>query len=196
MIAINDLTKCYGEKCVFRGLTFKITENCRTVFGGESGIGKTTLMRCISGLETPDGGSVTGTAGKKASFVFQDNRLIPGATAMENILCVAPGRERAEYLLGRAGLADAAEKKAEILSGGMKRRLSIVRSLAYGGDIFYFDEPLRELDKTTERRMIELIKEETAGKTVILITHDTDQSDRLADTAIMFEGKPMRIVSG
>lgn len=196
MIQIRNLKKAYEGKIVFDDLSFDIRSNVRTVFGGESGIGKTTLLRCIAGLEQPDGGCVTGTQGQKASFVFQDNRLLPWATAEENILCVAPDKDRAADLLDRAGLADAAKKRASALSGGMQRRLAIVRCLAYGGDVFYLDEPLRELDEANERRMLELIREETVGKTVLLITHNKSQADALADDLLFFEGSPMRLADG
>lgn len=193
MIQINGLTKSYGEKVVFSELTFSVEENVCTVFSGESGIGKTTLLRCISGLEKPDSGTVTGLSGKKLSFIFQENRLIPGISALDNILCVTPDKERAAYCLERAGLADAAKKKAGELSGGMQRRLSAARALAYGGDVFFFDEPLRELDPDNEERMLRFIKEETAGRTVLLITHEKRHADFLAKNTLSFHGFPMRL---
>lgn len=194
MIEINGLTKSYGEKTVFEALSFRIEENVCTVFSGPSGIGKTTLMRCIAGLEKPDAGTVTGANGRKASFVFQENRLIGHISALNNILCVAPDRERAEYYLGRVGLGQEADKKADELSGGMKRRLALARALAFGGDVWYLDEPLRELDEKTEEEMLLLLKEELSGKTALLITHESAHAQALAQRTLRFGGTPMQLL--
>lgn len=193
MININGISKSYGEKTVFSELTFSLEENICTALLGGSGIGKTTLMRCISGLEPPDRGSVTGFEGRKRSFVFQENRLIEGASALENITCLVPDRDRALYYLDRAGIADAAGKRTAELSGGMKRRLAVARALACGGDVYFLDEPLRELDGENELRMLELIKEEIKGKTALLITHERAHSDFLAERSLSFAGSPMRL---
>ena len=193
MIEIKGLTKRYGEKTIFENLSFSIEENKCTAFSGESGIGKTTLLRCIAGLERPDAGSVNGISGKKASFVFQENRLIGHLSTLDNILCVAPDRQRAEFFLERVGLAAESEKKADELSGGMKRRLAIARALSADGDLYFLDEPLRELDEGTEEKILALLKEELAGKTTFLITHDSAHTAALADNVLFFTGTPMRL---
>ena len=193
MIEINGLTKRYGAKTIFENLSFCIEENKCTVFSGESGIGKTTLLRCIAGLERPDAGSVNGISGKKTSFVFQENRLIGHLSMLDNVLCVAPDRQRAEYFLERVGLSAESGKKADELSGGMKRRLAIARSLSAGGELYFLDEPLRELDEGTEEKMLALLKEELAGKTTFLITHDSAHAAALADNVLFFTGTPMHL---
>lgn len=193
MIRISGLTKAYAGKVIFSGLSFSVEENVTTALRGESGIGKTTLLRCIAGLEAPDGGTVSGLEHQRKSFVFQENRLIENASVLENVTCVVKDSQRAEYFLRRAGLSDDAGKKAKELSGGMKRRLSIARALAFGGDVFFLDEPLRELDEENENNMIGLIREATEGKTVLLITHDARQTERLADRVLYFEGSPMEL---
>lgn len=190
---INGLTKFYGDRCIFRDLTFEIKDNVCTAFYGSSGLGKTTLLRCISGLEAADGGSVTGLEGLKKSFVFQENRLIETASTIDNILCVAPDRKRAMEYLAKTGLEDCAKKKAGLLSGGMKRRLALARALAYGGDVFFLDEPLRELDSATEEKMLVLLKKELEGKTAILISHEKSHGEYLCSASISFAGTPMSI---
>lgn len=193
MIEISGLTKSYGDKVIFKNLTFSVRENVCTAFTGDSGIGKTTLLRCITGLEKPDTGHIDGVENKKITFVFQENRLLAHASVLENILCVAPDKQRAEYFLQRTGLADESRKKAGELSGGMKRRLAVARALAAGGDIYYLDEPLRELDEGTEEKILQLIKEEISGKTALLITHDSLHTAALADDIFRFAGSPMTI---
>ena len=103
---------------------------------------------------------------------------------LENILAVADDKKRALYFLEKSGLLNDRDKKASALSGGMKRRLAIARALTFGGDIYYFDEPLRELDEGTLNEITALIKEELRNKTAIIITHDESTADILATRII------------
>lgn len=173
MIEISNLSKCYGEKTVFNNVTFSVPDGSAVVLTGASGIGKTTLMRCIAGLEKPDSGTVSGLDGKRLTYAFQENRLIPQISVMQNLLCFKNDAPRAEALLKRTGLFADAATKAGSLSGGMKRRLSVVRALLYGGDVYFLDEPFKELDPNTAFALRGLVKEETVGKTLFLITHDS-----------------------
>ena len=193
MIEICGLTKRYGEKTVFEDLSFSFPEGKRAVLTGPSGAGKTTLLRVIAGLEPPDAGSVRGAENLRATYVFQENRLIPHLSAADNILCVAPDREKAAYYLERVGLTDAKDRAAAKLSGGMKRRLSIARALACGGDIYYLDEPLRELDEGTQESVARLLAEETQGKTVLLVTHALAFAGQIGDVIFRFAGEPMAL---
>ena len=195
MIEINRLTKRYGEKTVFENLSFSFSKGKCAVLTGPSGAGKTTLLRVIAGLEQPDAGTVRGTEDLRAAYVFQENRLITHLSALENILCVAPDREKAAYYLERVGLTDAKDRAAGKLSGGMKRRLAIARALAYGGDIFYMDEPLRELDEGTEESVAALLTEETKGKTTLLVTHDLAFAKEIGDVVFCFAGEPMELTA-
>lgn len=173
MIKIEGLSKHYGEKTVFENVSFSVRDGTAAAFTGASGIGKTTLLRCIAGLERPDSGAITGLEGKRLTYAFQENRLIPQISVTENLLCFYNDRKRAEYLLTRAGLINDSDTKAGTLSGGMKRRLSVIRALLYGGDVYFMDEPFKELDDKTADGIRQLIKEETKGKTLFLVTHDT-----------------------
>lgn len=179
-----DICKKYGDKTVLHNVNAVFEDGRCTVLMGKSGAGKTSLLRILAGLESPDSGTVENRFKGKISFVFQENRLIEGKSVLENILCVAPDRERAELYLEKVGLLTDKNKKAGELSGGMKRRLSLARALAYGGEVFYMDEPLRELDSGTEHEMIELLKEELPGKSAILIVHDEEQARLLGDIIV------------
>ena len=193
MIEAKNIAKRYGGKTVFRDLDLTVPDGKCTVLTGASGIGKTTLLRVLAGLEPPDGGSVSGLEGRRATFIFQENRLLPHASALENILCVAPDAEKALYYLRRTGLADEKDKAANKLSGGMRRRLSIARALAYGGDIYFMDEPLRELDEGTQTMIEALLLDEIKGKTALLITHDVDFARKAGDVILTFAGSPMTL---
>lgn len=193
MIEIKSLTKRYGEKTVFEDLSFSVPEHSTAVFTGRSGIGKTTLLRCIAGLEHPDGGEIRGITGKRLSCVFQENRLIPQISALDNLLCFYSDRSRATELLEGADLLSDADTRVKDFSGGMKRRLSVVRALLYGGDIYFFDEPFRELDKSTADTMRSLVKRETDGKTVFIVTHETTDIDFFKAAQFNFVGSPMSL---
>ncbi len=172
MIEVKGISKAFGGKTVLKDVSFTVKKGECVALTGESGAGKTTLMRILAGLEAADSGEVVFTENAKKTFVFQENRLLEGKSVLDNILTVAPDRERALYFLKRVRLDGEITKKVSALSGGMKRRLAIARALAYGGDVYFLDEPLRELDGETLRAVAELIKEEIEGKTAVLITHD------------------------
>lgn len=184
MIEVKNISKSFGEKTVLKNVSFTIKQGEHIALMGKSGVGKTTLLRIIAGLETADEGEVVIEPAAKKTFVFQENRLLEHKSVIENILAVTPDEKKALYFLERTGLIADKDKKAGNLSGGMKRRLAIARALTFGGDIYYFDEPLRELDEGTLNEITALIKEELRNKTAIIITHDESTADILATRII------------
>ena len=184
MIELRNISKGFEGKNVLEDISLVIEKGKCTALTGASGAGKTTLLRIIAGLLKADSGEVIYRESPRCSFVFQENRLLEHKTVLDNILTVAPDRERALYFLGRVGLSADLDKRAADLSGGMKRRLAIARALSYGGELYFLDEPLRELDGETLRAVAEVIKEEIAGKTAVLITHDEFSSEFLSDIKI------------
>jgi NitT/TauT family transport system ATP-binding protein len=115
---------------------------------GPSGCGKTTLLRVIAGLERPSAGSVTGIVPKDIAFLFQENRLFPWRTALQNIMDVLPRerREEARLWLSRMELEDEQGRFPAELSGGMRRRVALGRTLALGGKLLILDEPFSGID--------------------------------------------------
>lgn len=184
MIEIKNITKSFEDKKVLDSISFVVNEGECVALSGESGRGKTTLMRIIAGLEKPDSGEIILPSDAGKTYVFQENRLLENCTAIDNILSVTKDRKRAEYFLERCGLSEDAHKKAGQFSGGMKRRLAIARALAFGGDIYFLDEPLREMDPENISKITALIKEEIEGKTAIIITHDEKTAKALAHREI------------
>ena len=130
-ILITNLSKSYGETVVFRNFSARLPLGKTTVITGVSGGGKTTLLRLILGLETPDGGEIAGVPARRAA-VFQEDRLCPQLTALKNVLLTA-GREKereARDLLARLGLGESLAVPAAELSGGMRRSRALsARSL-------------------------------------------------------------------
>lgn len=184
MIEVKNITKSFDGKTVLSDVSFTVKKGKCTALTGASGAGKTTLLRIIAGLQKADSGEVSYREKPKCTFVFQENRLLEHKSVIDNILTVAPDREKAEYFLGKVGLLGDKDKKASQLSGGMKRRLAIARALAYGGDLYFLDEPLRELDGETLKAVASVIKEEISGKTAILITHDSFSLEYLSDRKV------------
>ncbi len=153
---------------------------------GPSGRGKTTILRLLAGLEQADGGTVDGVGDRRVSVIFQEDRLLPFCTAQMNIAVAAPGSD-ARLWLEKVELADDAGKFPAQLSGGMCRRVALARALAYDGAVFLMDEPFQGLDREMKLRMMALVRTALAGKTAVLVTHDPEERDFLADTVLSLE---------
>lgn len=175
MLELKDLTKTF-DRPVLKKLSFRFPETGVVLLTGASGSGKTTLLRLLCGLEKPDSGEISGLADKKISVAFQEPRLLPFRNLLENILLVRKekeqNREEALALLERFGLKDAATQKPCTLSGGEKCRAALVRSLYYGGDVFLWDEPTRELDGENRALIQSALSELKEKALVIVSTHD------------------------
>ena len=172
-ITLRNVSKRFGDKIVLENFSAVFPAGETSVLMGVSGGGKTTLLRLILGLETPDGGEISGVPPKCAA-VFQEDRLCPQLTALGNVL-LAAGRKKereARELLTRLGLAESIDTPAADLSGGMRRRTALARALCSEYDLLVLDEPFKGLDEQTRRTAIETVREQTRGRTVLLVTHD------------------------
>ena len=187
-IQIKNLTKTYEEKPVFTDFSATIREGCCNVLMGPSGCGKTTLLRILMGLETAEEGEVTGIPDSIAA-VFQENRLCEQFSAVENVALVLPKKYSLQTIrqhLSRIGLEESLEQPVRTLSGGMKRRVAIVRALLADADFLVLDEPFKGLDEATKREVMEYFKEQSAGKTVLLVTHDSKEATFLTEKVLHF----------
>ena len=193
MLEFNNVSFAYGEKIILKDFSFSVKEGISTAVLGPSGFGKTTMLNLACGFIKPQSGSITAFDFARPSFVFQEDRLLPWLTALENLTAVNIESSRATEYLEKVGLGDCADKYPAELSGGMKRRLAIARALAFGGDVFFFDEPLRGLDINTSAGILELIRKETAGKTAFIITHSPAEAFLLCDRVVVAGGSPLEI---
>ena len=177
-IVIENLTKSYGEKLVLPPFSCAIGEGEVVCLLGQSGCGKTTLLRLLLGLEMPTGGTVTGRP-DRISAVFQEDRLCPAFSAVTNV-SLALGRQASkaeiEALLTQLGLGDALHKPVHELSGGMQRRVAIARSLLCPADLYLMDEPFKGLDEDTRRAVMDAVLARTKGKTLLVVTHDPEEA--------------------
>jgi NitT/TauT family transport system ATP-binding protein len=173
-VALNSISKSFDGVRVFDGFSHMFPSNSITAVTGPSGSGKTTLLRIIAGFEKADGGEVR-IDGKKISMVFQEDRLLPSKTALENVAAVTD-RENARRWLEKVGLKDDACTLPGELSGGMKRRVAIARALAFGGDILLLDEPFMGLDPDLHDSIFDLILREKGKACIILVTHDMEDA--------------------
>lgn len=184
-IVCDRVWKKYGEKTALREFSTVFPAGKVTCLMAPSGKGKTTLLRMILGLTEPSGGTITGVPKKKAA-VFQEDRLCPGLSAVENITLVIGKKREAEArsLLGKLGLAESADTDAEYLSGGMRRRTALARALVAESELLVLDEPFTGLDEANRAAAAALVRKYTEGKTVIVVTHDEAERTLLGGDAV------------
>ena len=171
---------------------------------GASGCGKSTLLNIIAGLERPTSGTVTVASGK-AAVMFQDAALFPWLSARRNVeialkLRGVPGplrRGQALELLDVVNLAYAADRRPHELSGGMRQRVALARSLAQDREVLLMDEPFAALDAITRDLLheeLERVWRET-GRTIVFVTHNTREAARLGQRVLLMSSRPGRIAN-
>ena len=181
MIALENISKKFGDREVFNDFSIIFPDASKTAVMGKSGCGKSTLLNLIMGFETPDKGKVIISPGKKISVVFQEDRLCETLSIYNNIRLVCScGKKQVYEHMRRLGLEEKTpDSIVSELSGGEKRRVSIMRSMMYGGEIFLLDEPFKGLDTLTRQTAAEYITENTASALVIAVTHDKHEAELL-----------------
>jgi NitT/TauT family transport system ATP-binding protein len=174
-IQCRNLTKQYGSNAIIKDYNATFFESRINCLMGASGIGKTTLVHIIMGLIEPESGEVAGRQGKRIAAVFQEDRLIDHWNAVKNVRLVCEksiSADRNKQELKKVGLEDDLEIPVKNFSGGMRRRVAIVRAILAKSDLIILHEPFRGLDEELKLRTIDYIKENTKGKTVIVVTHE------------------------
>ena len=173
-IKVDRVSKAYGKQQVLRDLSCVLPEGKTTCIRGRSGCGKTTLIRLLLGLDVPDKGKIEGISDRKISAVFQEDRLCENLSAASNIrlVCVETITDRElEEAYKAVALTEVWQKPVRELSGGMRRRVSILRALLAESDCVIMDEPLRGLDEKTRAKTIDYILKKTEGKTLIFLCY-------------------------
>jgi len=194
---------------VLGGVSFEIGQGELVSIIGESGCGKTTLLRIIQGLAPLDSGSIlvdgvsVSKPGRDRGFVFQHASLLPWRSARQNVefglelqgVAAAERAARSQELLELVGLAQAADQYPHQLSGGMQQRIGLARALAIDPSILLMDEPFSALDaQTREVLQNELVRiHDETHKTTLFVTHDLDEAIYLSDRVIVMGAHPGRV---
>ncbi len=174
MIALDGITKSYGEKRVLSGVTLVVPAGEVTALTGRSGSGKTTLARILLGLERPDGGRVECPRSIRRAAVFQEDRLIEHMSALDNLRLVGVPESEARAHLEALGLAADGDTRALRLSGGMRRRVALARALAAKADLIVLDEPFTGLDGEARRQAAAHFLKTRGRAAVLVISHDAE----------------------
>ncbi len=181
---IVDLSKKFNNNKIFDNFSCEFLDSKINYLIGASGSGKTTLLRIISGLDSEYSGSLEQLP-NKISYVFQEPRLLPSLTALENVKIVRENSEKNSIeLLSILELEDALNKKPDELSGGMKMRVNLARALNFNADLYLMDEPFSALDENTRERILPKIFEILKGKTIIIVSHNVEEAHKYADNII------------
>ncbi|MBO5340758.1 MAG: ATP-binding cassette domain-containing protein [Oscillospiraceae bacterium] len=193
MIKVEHVSLSFGDKAVLADFSLTLPAHGVTVLCGPSGCGKTTLLRLLAGLERPDSGSISGIAPHRAAVLFQEDRLFPHRTVAQQLTDVMPRQRRGEVArwLALAELTGEENALPRQLSGGMCRRLALVRTLALGGDVYLLDEPFAGIDPARRQRLMTALKQLDAP--VILVSHEQEVAN-LADHVIRLDGPPLSLL--
>ena len=196
VVQIDDLAKHYGEAAVFSGVNLQVHRGEFIAIVGESGVGKSTLLNCMAGLDTWDAGSLHVQGAdlgamtdeqraiwrrKAVGFVFQAFHVLPHLDVAQNIalplllqgMKPAQSKERVDAMLQAVGLQDLGARLPQQLSGGQLQRVAIARALVHSPALVLADEPTGNLDPTTAERVMDLLIAQTkaSGAALILVTH-------------------------
>ncbi len=194
-IRARNLQRHFGNLTVLKGLDLDIRAGESLVIIGRSGCGKSTLLRLLAGLDQPDGGQLeftgetSGTSDHSVRMMYQEPRLLPWKTVIENVEIGKVESARAKFALHEVELDSKSQEWPASLSGGQKQRVALARALAHRPELLLLDEPLGALDaltRSTMHRLIETLWQEH-GFTLVMVTHDVSEAVMLADRVIVLD---------
>ena len=216
VLSVKNLKKNFGSTEVLKGVSFELEKGQVLSVVGSSGGGKTTLLRCLNFLETPDSGEIcvngetvfscdgkeppiiASDVQKSFGLVFQQFNLFPHFTVLKNIIDAPVSvqkrsrdevTEEAMAILEKMGLASKANEYPGRLSGGQQQRVAIARALAMNPDILFFDEPTSALDPELTGEVLKVIRQLAEEKmTMVVVTHEMDFARAVSDRVIFMDG--------
>ncbi len=213
MLEVQGLAKSFGLQAIFKNFSLDLPQGRFTVLVGPSGCGKSTLFDCLTGMVCPDQGRIVwqGNAiahlGSLAAYMQQKDMLLPWLTLGENTLLpvqakpralrnMTQAKEKLARIFERIGLTGFQTHYPDQVSGGMRQRCALARTLMFDRDLVLLDEPLSALDAITRRELqsLLLMLQKEFNKTVLMITHDIEEALTLADDIILLGPAPMTIL--
>ena len=189
-ISVKNLCKSYGDTVVLDNFSLDASSEKPVCLMAPSGRGKTTLFNILLGLLPADSGEINGTADKRFSAVFQEDRLCEELSALMNLAIVSdnPDKQHLTQLLLSMGLEeDEIRRPVTELSGGQRRRVAILRAIVSRSDIVMMDEPFKGLDDATRTQVITRIKENLGDRMLLVITHDEADAQLLGADIVYIE---------
>lgn len=184
---IQHLCKSFDGKIVLDHVSLTLESGGTACLMAPSGRGKTTLLRCIAGLEAPDSGQITDLP-ERIAYVFQEDRLCDGFSAVDNIRLVtgkALGEGEIRRHLEELGLAGSLDQPVRELSGGMRRRVVISRAVCFGADLLLLDEPFKGLDDEARQQTADYILRHRGAAAILCVTHDREDAAALGGADIV-----------
>jgi len=210
MLTVSNLSKKFGDLSIFANLNLELPARGFTVLIGPSGCGKSTLFNVLTGVAAGDGGAVSwrGEAVEylkdTSAYMQQKDLLLPWFSVKDNALLPAriagqdmtAAGKKAQSLFKRLGLAGFESYLPGEISGGMRQRCALVRTLMFERELVLLDEPLSALDAITRRSLqsLLLLLQVEFEKSILMITHDIEEALRLADEVLVLSGRPMRVL--
>lgn len=190
-LKLKKVKKSFDKKLIFDDFSYTFSESGIYAIVGDSGTGKTTLLRMIAGLDKLYDGEISGGGIQNVSYAFQEHRLFPNLTAIENVIIPNGDKndpslyEEAKEILNTLGISnnDLSLLPHE-LSGGMKQRVALARAFLRNKPILLLDEPTKELDESIRSALYQLIKKESESRLVIIVSHQSEDLVHLKATEI------------
>ena len=203
LIKFEQVYKTMGQTRVLHDFSFSAGKNKIFCIIGPSGCGKTTILQLLSGLEQPDAGRITGLAGLRISYVFQEPRLLPWKTVagnldfvLQDVVSPAEKQELIKSYLSTMGLYEYRDSYPKALSGGMKQRLAICRAFAFPHDLLLLDEPFKSLDMPLRLGLVRYVVKmwQAAPRTIVFVTHDIMEALLLGNRIMILSARPTGIL--
>lgn len=202
-VTIRDLSLNIGERSIFHQFHFSLTDGHFTSLLGASGVGKSTLLRVIAGLEASFSGSIDIATDTTLAYMAQQDALYPWLSVLDNVQLSAhlagkkstQTQHKALDLLQKVKMGECLYRKPYELSGGQRQRVALARTLMSDANLVLMDEPFSALDAVTRHELQSLAYELLQNKTVLLITHDPQEAIRLSNDICVMKHQPARIVS-
>lgn len=190
-VTFQNVQLGFGEKQIFSDFSHTFSFAGATALMGASGVGKTTFLRVLCGLEKPDSGAVLGFP-SRYTFLFQEDRLLPWLDALHNVSMVCTQQEAVDWL-AKVGLSEELHAMPAELSGGMRQRVAFARALAHKSDFLLLDEPFKGLDEACRAEMLALLQTELDRRPVLFVTHDPAEAEMLQAQTLHLKGMPVEL---